>query len=86
LLGSVDLPGFAGPIDVAGGHAFVGWFGESGAMGGVAVVDLADPAAPALVETFRRFPALSHLQAAGGHLFVCDESEGLLVFRITGLG
>ena len=85
LLGSVTIPGFAGPIDVANGHAIVGWMGETGAMGGVAIVDVADPAAPALMETFRRFPALSHLQLAGDHLFVSDESEGLLVFRITGI-
>jgi len=84
LLGSVKVPGFAGPIDVARGHAFVGWHGASGSLGGVAVVDMTDPGAPALVDTYGRFPSLNHLEVAADHLFVSDESEGLVVFRITG--
>lgn len=85
LLGSVTVPGFASPIDVAHGHAFVGWFGEAGSLGGVAVIDMTDPTAPTLVNTFGRLPSLSHLQVAADHLFVSDESEGLIVYRITGI-
>jgi hypothetical protein len=84
LLGSVKVPGFAGPIDIARGHAFVGWHGASGSLGGVAVVDMTDPGTPTLVDTFGRFPSLNHLEVAADHLFVSDESEGLVVFRITG--
>jgi hypothetical protein len=85
LLGSATVPGFAGPIDVAHGHAFVGWFGETGSLGGVAVVDMTDLAAPTLVDTFGRLPSLGHLHVADDHLFVSDESEGLIVYRITGI-
>jgi hypothetical protein len=56
MLGAVKTPGFAGHIDVADDHAFVGWFGEAGAMGGVVVVDVTDPATPALGESFRQPP------------------------------
>lgn len=85
VLGSVKVPGFSGAVDVADGHAFVGWLGVDGSMGGVAVVDVSDPAAPALGETYRRFSAFTHLQLAGDHLFVSDENDGLLAFRITGI-
>ena len=84
LLGLVTVPGFAGSIDVAQGRAFVGWHGASGSLGGIAVIDMTDPAAPTLVDTFGRFSALNHLEVSGDHLFVSDESEGLVVFRITG--
>ena len=45
---------------------------------------MTDPAAPTLVDTFGRFSALNHLEVSEDHLFVSDESEGLVVFRITG--
>jgi hypothetical protein len=85
LLGSVTVPGFAGALDIAHGHAFVGLSGTTGSMGGVAVIDMTEPGAAALVNTFGRLPSLSHLQLADDHVFVSDESEGLIVFRITGL-
>jgi hypothetical protein len=85
LLGSITVPGFAGPLDISHGHAFVGWFGTTGPTGGVAVVDMTDPEAPVLVDTFGTFPSLGHIELAGDHLFASDESEGLVVFRITGL-
>jgi hypothetical protein len=85
LLGSTTVPGFAGPLDISHGHAFVGWFGTTGPMGGVAVVDMTDPEAPVLVDTFGTFPSLGHIELAGDHLFASDESEGLVVYRITGL-
>lgn len=86
LLGTTTVPGFAGPVDVAHGHAFVGWFLADSSMGGVAVVDVTDPTAPTLVDTFGTFPDLNQLEVAGDHLFVSDETEGLIVFRISGIG
>ncbi len=85
LVGSVAAPGFAGPIAVRDGQAFVGWFGESGSVGGVAVVDATRQDAPRLVGTFGAFASLTDVAVADDHLIVSDESDGLVMFRITGI-
>ncbi len=86
MLGLVELAGFASRIDVAGGHAFVGWLGDGGALGGVAVVDVRDPENPRFVDTYGRFQTITDLEIAAGHVFVTEESEGVISFEITGLG
>lgn len=86
VLGSVESPGFASPLAVAYGHAFVGVVGEQGALGAIAVFDVTAPEAPTLVGTFGAFQTVTGVQVVGDHLFVTDESQGLIVFAITGIG
>jgi hypothetical protein len=84
LLGLAELPGFASRAVVAHGHAFVGWFGESGTLGGIAVVDVRDPAEPVLRDTYGRLQSIAGLEIIGDHLIVADEAQGLIVFEIRG--
>jgi hypothetical protein len=86
MFGSVAIPGFAALVDVTLGHALVGWLGTGGALGGVAVVDVGDPANPVFVDTFGRLQTITGLQAVGSHLLVAEETQGLLVYEITGIG
>jgi len=85
MLGLVELPGFASRVAVAHGHAFVSWIGEGGTLGGVAVVDVNDPEEPVFLDTYGRFQTISGLEISGDHLFVAEESQGLIVFEITGI-
>lgn len=85
LLGIVTVPGFAGPLAVVGQHAFVGWFPAAEPAGGVAIVDMTDPTAPTLVGSFGSCTAITDLAVTGDHVVVSDETEGLVVLRITGL-
>ena len=86
LLGSVMVPGFASRIDADDKVAYVGWSGGDGSLGGIAIVDMADPLAPVLVDTVGRFASLTHLELGNGHLYVSDRGEGLVVFGITPAG
>ena len=82
-LGTMELPGFASMIDVADGHVFVGWFGSGSSPGGIAAIDATDPTTPVLAGTFGTFTSLTDLQVAADHVFVSDEADDLVVFRIT---
>jgi len=86
LLGLTEVPGFASRLVLAHGHAFVAWFGESGTLGGVAVVDVRDPANPQFLDTYGRFQTISGLEILGDNVIVADEAGGLIVFEITGVG
>lgn len=86
LLGLAEVPGFAGRVVVDGGHAFVAWYGTSGGLGGVAVVDARDPVDPVFVETYGRFQQITGLELVDGHVIVSDEAAGLVSFEITGAG
>ncbi len=86
MLGLVELPGFASRVDIAHGHAFVSWFGEGGTLGGVAVVDVHDPETPVFLNTYGRLQTITGLEISGDHLFIAEESLGIIVFEITGIG
>jgi len=85
ISGIAEIPGIAVRVVVAHGHAFVGWHGESGTLGGIAVVDATDPENPFFIETYGRFQTISGLELVNDHIIVADESSGLTVFGIEGI-
>jgi hypothetical protein len=85
MLGVTELNGFSSPVGVADGYAFVGWFGEDSAFGGIDVVDVTDPENPVLVDSFGRLQSINGLAVSGNHLFIADEVDGLIAYEITGL-
>jgi hypothetical protein len=82
-LGAVEIPGFASMVDIDGTHVFVGWFGSATAPGGIVAIDATDPVLPIVAGSFGEFANLTDLQVGAGHVFVSDQSEDLVVFRIT---
>jgi len=85
-LGLVELPGFANRTVVAHGHAFVSWFGEAGTLGGIAIVDVHDPGNPVFLETYGRYQSINGMEILGDHIIVAEETDGLIVWKITGVG
>ena len=78
IVGSVDTPGKAYDVAVAGSHAYVA-DGEAGLQ----VVDISDPASPRIVgsvDTPGEAPAVA---VAGTHAYVADGEAGLQVMDIS---
>ena len=44
-----------------------------------------DPEEPVFLDTYGRFQTISGLEISGDYLFVAEESQGLIVFEITGI-
>ena len=86
LLGAMPTPGRPSDIAVAGGLAFI----ADGGIGGLLVVDLADPASPSIVglaETRGLASSVALLPASNGadiRVAVADGAEGVLIYGIFG--
>ena len=77
------VPGGESDIEVAGRYAYV-----SGNSSGVQVIDLADPAAPAVVRTFAGHPdepatGVHTLSVADGYLYLSGNVGGLSIWSLA---
>jgi hypothetical protein len=78
IVGSVDTPGIACSIAVAGRYAYVADWGS-----GLHVIDIADPANPAIVGNVHRRGYFSSVAVAGDYAYITDWESGLQVIDIT---
>jgi hypothetical protein len=77
IVGSVDAPGDAGGVAVAGSHAYV-----AGGDSGLQVVDVSDAAAPVIVGSVDTPGYARGVAVAGSHAYVAD-GDGLQVIDIS---
>lgn len=77
-LGTLDLTGYANDVALAGRHAYV-----AGGPAGVHVVDVNDPAAPALRATIDTPGVAAKVVVRGPFAFVADGAAGIQVLSVA---
>jgi hypothetical protein len=78
IVGSVDTPGEASGVAVAGTHAYVADYGS-----GLQVIDITDPASPKIVGSVDTPGEAFGVAVAETHAYVADDEPGLQVIDIT---
>lgn len=78
LVGKVDLPGEAQKVKVVGNHAFV-----TCRQDGLQIVDITNPAAPAIVGSIDTSGYATHLDTWGNYVVVGSGGSGVYVFDVT---
>jgi hypothetical protein len=77
-VGSYDTPGNPADVAVAGDLAFVADAGS-----GLLILDISDPAAPAVVGTYNTPGSAQGIWLHGNLAFVCDDGSGLQIIDIS---
>ncbi|HET8774762.1 MAG TPA: Ig-like domain-containing protein [Thermoanaerobaculia bacterium] len=77
-LGSVTIPGYANAVDAKGSYAFV-----AAGSAGLQVVDLSNPAAPAIVASHDTPGNANDVRIFGNYAYVADGFSGLQIIDIA---
>lgn len=80
-VGSIDTPGLAYGVALAGDQAYV-----ADADGHLKVFNIADPANPSFVATLHTLDTARDVVVAGDHAYVADGTQGLCVIYIGTIG
>ncbi len=79
MVDSIDTPGYAEDIVVAGDYAYA----ACGGSGGIQVIDISDPESMVIAGSFDTPGAANGIAVAGNYAFIADGSAGLTVIDIT---
>ncbi|WP_088510816.1 Ig-like domain-containing protein [Thaumasiovibrio subtropicus] len=77
-LASLDIPGYANNVDVAGNYAFV----AAGAAG-LQVVDVTDRANPTIVGSYDTQGTAIDIKVVGNNAYIADGEQGLVIIDIA---